>query len=128
MKKCLFTLAILLSLGISLTAEAGGVGGLTARRPQRMANAFTQQTPWNGNYSYTPDGGPIALVVPPTASSMTAWSWGVAQSEMRPLYHQFGRSYQPGSMGGEGNPFTPTPRWPSHTDNFGVYPVRAPWR
>ena len=51
---------------------------------------------------------------------------GVAQSEMVPIYHQFHRDYMPGASYG-GSPILPTPLWPSHTDQFGVYPVRGPW-
>jgi hypothetical protein len=28
---------------------------------------------------------------------------------------------------GGGAEIHPTPYWPSHTDQFGVYPVRGPW-
>jgi hypothetical protein len=109
---------------VSVTAEAGW-----GHRAHQQARTFSQGTSWNGNYYHPAYGEPIALVVPPTADSMSAWSWGVAQSEVRPLYHQFGRAYVPGGASmSVGNPYTPTPRWPSHTDNFGIYPVRAPWR
>lgn len=30
-------------------------------------------------------------------------------------------------MGEGGGMFQATPYWPSHTDQFGVYPVRSPW-
>ena len=71
-------------------------------------------------------GEPVALVVPPTANSVVEMGWGVAQTESRPINHQFLRPY-PGPEGGEGGPFLPTPPWPSHTRQFGVYPVRGPW-
>ena len=45
---------------------------------------------------------------------------------MTPIYHQFRRSY-PGPFAGGGQGFYPTPTWPSHTDQFGVYYVRGPW-
>jgi len=46
---------------------------------------------------------------------------------MIPLYHQFHRDY-PGTMAiGGGAEIYPTPFWPSHTDQLGVYPVRGPW-
>lgn len=98
-------------------------------RSERVAQKFSSTRPWHGNYAYTPAGGPVALVVPPTADSMASWSWGVSQSEINPLYHQFGRNY-PAAPGysSEGSPFLPTPYYPSHTDQFGVYPVRGPWR
>jgi hypothetical protein len=68
---------------------------------------------------------PLALVVPPTASMQTQWSWGVAQTRVMPTYHQFGRSY-PGAVGYGGQLHAP-PAWPSHTDQFGVYYIRGPW-
>jgi hypothetical protein len=89
-----------------------------ARRAARM--------PWHGAYYHTQYGRPVALVVPPTAHMQTSWGWGVAQTTMTPIYHQFNRRYPvPTGMGG--NVFLPTPRWPSHTDQFGVYYVRGPW-
>ena len=123
MKRIVLFAAILFAGGFTVEAEAGW-----GHRAHQQARIHSQGTPWNGNYSYTPAGEPVALIVPPTASSMAAWSWGVSQSEVRPLYHQYGRSFQSGAGMGGGNPYQPTPHWPSHTDNFGVYPVRAPWR
>ena len=55
----------------------------------------------------------------------TSMGWGVTQTEMRPIYHQFARPY-PGDGAGQGVGFLSTPRWPSHTDQFGVYYVRGP--
>jgi hypothetical protein len=86
---------------------------------------------WHAGYYHTEYGAPLALVVPPQSAAHTRWSWGVAQSTMMPLYHQFERPY-PGPVGGSefggaGGAVLPTPRWPSHTDQFGVYPVRGPW-
>ena len=72
------------------------------------------------------------IPVPPTARMQTRWGWGVCQSTMSPIYHQFERPY-PGGMTAQGGvmpgvmPLRPTPRWPSHTDQFGVYYVRGPW-
>jgi hypothetical protein len=122
MRKIAFLSMFAACLLAAMNAEAGW-----GNRAARMAHVHTQQHPWNGTYAYTPNGGPVALIVPPTADSMASWSWGVSQSEMRPLYHQFGRGYQPGMMGGSGSPYHFTPAWPSHTDQFGVYPVRGPW-
>ena len=83
--------------------------------------------PWHGPYYYHPWGASTALVVPPTANMQKSLSWGVSQTSMVPIYHQFGRPY-PGDEQGSGTGFLPTPRWPSHTDQFGVYYVRGPWR
>lgn len=91
------------------------------------ARRYAMEQPWHGPYYHREYGAPLALVVPPTASAHTQWSWGVAQTRVMPTYHQFGRAY-PGGMPGEyGGPLYETPAWPSHTDQFGVYPVRGPW-
>jgi hypothetical protein len=97
-----------------------------AYRADRLARWNASQRPWHGPYAYTPWGVPAALVVPPNAKMHTSWAWGVAQSEMVPIWHQYYRDY-PGEMAGGGEGFLPTPYWPSHTDQFGVYPVRGPW-
>jgi hypothetical protein len=92
----------------------------------RMAMRHARTLPWHGNYYHTAYGAPIGLVVPPTARMQTKMGWGVSQSEMVPIYHQAQRAY-PGEFGGPGTPFSATPNWPSHTDQFGVYYVRGPW-
>ena len=89
----------------------------------RHARTFS----WHRNFYYTDWGHPTALMVPPIATTSTSLSWGVAQSEVRPLYHQFRRPYPGPVVGGGGTQFLPTPRWPSHTDQFGIYYVRGPW-
>ena len=68
----------------------------------------------------------MALVVPPTAELQSHWGWGVGSTGVTRIYHQFQRDY-PGP--GFYNPkmFKPTPPWPSHTNQFGVYYVRGPW-
>jgi hypothetical protein len=83
---------------------------------------------WHAGYYHTGWGVPVSLIAPPTARMQTRWSWGVAQSSMYPLYHQFKRPY-PGPVFSDlgSSPLLPTPRWPSHTDQFGVYWVRGPW-
>lgn len=88
---------------------------------------------WHAGYSHTGWGAPVALIVPPTARMQTRMGWGVSQSTMSPIYHQFERPYPsaPGAGGtvvsGPCLPLQSTPRWPSHTDQFGVYYVRGPW-
>ena len=86
---------------------------------------------WHAGYYHTEWGAPLALMVPPTVRSHTRWSWGVAQSIVLPLYHQFERPYPGPPMGAQygdaSGSLRPTPRWPSHTDQFGVYYVRGPW-
>ena len=89
-------------------------------RPQNLARYYS----WHGSYFHAEWGTPVALVVPPTASQRTDWGWGVGNTRIRRIDHQFGRPY-PGA--GAGTRFSPTPVWPSDTTQFGVYPVRAPW-
>ena len=80
--------------------------------------------PWHGEYYWLRTGQPTALVIPPTVTMQSNYSWGVSQNTMTPVYHQFsGRA----ANGGGGGVFKATPVWPSHTDQFGVYPVRGPW-
>jgi hypothetical protein len=98
-----------------------------ATKHDAIARYYAAQRPWHGPYAYTPWGMPTALVVPPTSKFHTSLSWGVSQSEMVPIYHQFHRDY-PGPMAiGGGAEIYATPYWPSHTDQIGVYPVRGPW-
>ncbi len=81
---------------------------------------------WHGAYANQQYGQPLALVVPPTAHTQTRLGWGVGSTQMIPIYHQFGRAY-PGYGIGGGQRFLTTPNWPSHTDQFGVYSIRAPY-
>lgn len=103
-------------------------------RADWIAQQRAARQSWHAGYYHTAWGGPVALMVAPTARSQTRWGWGVAQSTVSPIYPQYKRPY-PGPVGsamggivGTGtNPLLPTPRWPSHTDQFGVYYVRGPW-
>jgi hypothetical protein len=100
--------------------------GYHARRADIIARYYAAQRPWHGPYAYTPWGVPVALVVPPNSKMHTSYAWGVAQTEMVPIYHQFHRDYPGMAIGGGAEIYT-TPYWPSHTDQLGVYPVRGPW-
>lgn len=124
----LIAAALLASSAVLWTSEAQAVypHGYHANRADRLGRYYASQRPWHGQYSYTPWGTPVAMVVPPNSKMQSSWSWGVAQTEMVPLYHQFYRDY-PGELGPSGYPFYSTPYWPSHTDQFGVYPIRGPW-
>ena len=88
------------------------------------ARNYSMNRPWHGQYYYLQYGQPTALVVPPNSTTQQNYSWGVSQNTMTPIYHQFGGSAPMSPASGR---FFGTPRWPSHTDQFGVYPVRAPW-
>jgi len=119
---CLSLAATLLLIAAS-DLQAGGPRCVANRWGERYARTM----PWHGMYYYQPWGAPVALVVPPTSNMQTSMGWGVTQTEMRPIYHQFARPY-PGDTAGTGVGFLGTPRWPSHTDQFGVYYVRGPWK
>jgi hypothetical protein len=121
---CLLLAAMIAVWGATSTAEAGG---RTRTHNDIRARRFAFEQPWHGPYYHREYGAPVALVVPPTASAHTQWSWGVAQTHVMPTYHQFGRAYPGGVPGEYLGPLYPTPAWPSHTDQFGVYPVRGPW-
>jgi hypothetical protein len=116
------------TIGALLTTADAQAGGPRSRA-ERINWYHAQQRPWHGAWAHTEYGAPVALVVPPTAQMHTSWAWGVSQSDMRPLYHQFRRDAYQDMTGSPGAAFgfLPTPLYPSHTDQFGVYPVRGPW-
>ena len=97
-----------------------------ATKHDAIARYYAAQRPWHGPYAYTPWGTPVSLVVPPNSKMHSSFSWGVAQTEMIPIYHQFHRDY-PGETGPGNGEIYSTPYFPSHTDQLGVYPVRGPW-
>ena len=96
------------------------------RRPDRIAARQARGMSWHADYYNTTRGVPISVVVPPTAHMQTNWGWGVSQDTMVPIYHQFRRPY-PGEIQVGGFQWNRTPRWPSHTSQFGVYYIRAPY-
>jgi hypothetical protein len=114
------TLVAAVCLAVVVSPAAAG------NRANRTALRHAQTLPWHGQYYNTAYGAPLGLVVPPTAQMQTKMGWGVSQSEMVPIYHQFFRAY-PGERFGPTAPFQATPAWPSHTDQFGVYYIRGPW-
>ncbi|MFN3192174.1 MAG: hypothetical protein ACE361_16800 [Aureliella sp.] len=126
---------MLLALGlvVAFTATAdqanaqGPLGGLLRHGMSTKGDVWAQShaagRPWHGQYYYLPSGQPTALVVPPTAIMQSNYSWGVSMNTMTPTYHQYG----PAAMSSAGGAFYATPIWPSHTNQFGIYPVRAPW-
>jgi hypothetical protein len=89
---------------------------------ERSARA---QGPWHGSYYHISYGKPVALIVPPTARTQAHYAWGVGNNRTTTIPAQFQRSW-PGFMS-NGLGFRGTPRWPSTTDQFGVYYVRGPW-
>ncbi|MBN1588122.1 MAG: hypothetical protein JW888_01255 [Pirellulales bacterium] len=119
----ILTIAIvaLIATAVADTAQAGegSLLGYYARfRAKRQA--------WNGDYYSAAWGMPVALVVPPTAERQVDWGWGVGNTRVTPIYHQFHRNY-PGPGEYSRSMYSPTPAWPSDTRQFGVYYVRGPW-
>ena len=115
------TALTLTAIGLADVASAGErtlMGAIAYRRAQTV--------PWNGNYYESAWGMPVALVVPPTAEYQSHYGWGVGGYRVTPIYHQFQRGY-PGPGYYDRTRFSPTPAWPSDTDQFGVYYVRGPW-
>ena len=94
------------------------MGEIAYRRAQTYA--------WHGNY-YTPAWGmPVALVVPPTVQAQTNWGWGVGNTRVTGIPHQFEPGYpMPGDY--DRRLFRPTPPWPTDTRQFGEYYIRGPW-
>lgn len=110
------------------TLTAASAQRCEAGDPYAFTDAWNAQAaatyPWHGAYYHQQYGSPVALVVPPNSHMRQTFSWGVSQNLMYPIHHQFERpATYPGSVSG----FLPTPHWPSHTDQFGVYYVRGPW-
>lgn len=114
------------TLVIVLGAARGQAAAGEWTRFDNQAARRAAVTNWHGAHYNTQYGRPTAVVVPPTAHMQSSYSWGVAQTRMNPVYHQFSRPY-PGQAAPAGLPFQPTPRRPSHTDQFGYYYVRGPW-
>lgn len=107
-------------------AYAYSRAGIDAARVDQWNRSRSQQTPWHGGHNYWRWNAPTALVVPPTASFQSSYAWGVGNTRSLPINHQFG-AMNPGGTGGISQQFSSAPYWPSSTEQFGVYPVRAPW-
>ena len=91
----------------------------------RYAWKRSQVYTWHGQHRYTQWGMPVALVMPPTAGMTTEHGWGVTNTRIRRVDHQFYRDHLGPGQGHSG--YRSTPYWPSDTTQFGVYPVRGPW-
>lgn len=97
-------------------------------RMDRVAYNHASGYNWHGEYKYTQWGVPVALVVPPNAEWHAEMGWGVSETRVYRLNHQFQREYPGEAYAVPGAPrFKPTPIHPSDTTQFGVYPVRGPW-
>lgn len=116
--------SLLILVAVGAVVALGPPGSAKAIQPPACRRA--ECCPWHGCYYHTAWGMPVALVVPPTAEFQTHWGWGVGNTRITPICHQFQRSW-PGPGCYDRKSFRPTPRWPSDTDQFGVYYVRGPW-
>ena len=88
---------------------------------------------WHGAYAHSEYGGPVALAVPHRARKHTNYFWGNPSSNTTHIRSRFAAGAgggECGNGGGYGGGYSggiyPTPAWPSHTDQFGVYYVRVP--
>ena len=120
-----FGCATLLAIAWVCEASAAGLG----RHGSVKGWVAARQAPtmsWHG-YHYKPQWGmPLALVVPPTAEAQTHWGWGVGNTRITPIRHQYGRNW-PGPGVYHRQSYQPMPPWPSDTDQMGVYYIRGPW-
>jgi len=119
------TLLSVLVVVVTVVVLSSSAMAIPPRVAERWNLRQSNSTSWHGRYYHTAYGRPVSLVVPPIATTDTYLSWGVAQTETRPIWAQFRRPF-PGEFGEEAA-FLPTPMWPSNTDQFGVYYVRGPW-
>jgi len=118
MKRSLFlTIAVLVLLAF---------GPVDSLQRTALARSWGRTPCWHGGYYNAAWGMPVALVVPPTAEFQTHWGWGVGNTRITTNRWQFGRNY-PGPGYYSRGAFSPTPPWPSDTDQFGIYYVRGPW-
>ena len=124
MRKLILLLACVATFQVAThqEAQAGGPHAYT----QVWSYNFAMDRPWHGGYYHQSWGQPLAVVVPPTSTMQQSYSWGVGQNLTHPIHHQYGRSAQATRAAAPGT-FRPTPPWPSHTDQFGYYYIRAPW-
>jgi hypothetical protein len=118
-----------LKLAVLVLAVAGLASTASAEYETYMgaiAHERAQYYPWHASYYHTSYGMPLALVVPPTAAVQTHWGWGVGNCQVTTIRHQFRRNFPGPGIYNRGM-FKPTPPWPAHTNQFGVYSVRGPW-
>ncbi|MEX0585568.1 MAG: hypothetical protein WD176_02920, partial [Pirellulales bacterium] len=98
----------LLRLGAAVVALVGTVSFATpaaeATVRDHVAYQFSQIYPWHGYHYHPVYRQPLALVVPPTAGNTTEYSWGVGNTRITPIYHQF-RWRMPYAVGAGGGAF-----------------------
>jgi len=123
----LFLLMVLASaVAAASLADTASAGCNRPNSRPRYRKSQPPVTSWHGWHYHSAWGMPLALLVPPTAELQTKWGWGVGNTQVVPIWPQFARDY-PGPGQYDPRVFKPTPPWPSHTDQFGVYCIRGPW-
>ena len=120
MKRSLLTAVAVLVLGGLAVVDSAEALEYTIHCQGREAY------PWHGSYYNMAWGMPVVLLVPPNTEAQFSWGWGVGNTRISPICPQFHRNW-PGPSGYDRRAFRPTPRWPSDTDQFGIYYVRGPW-
>ena len=100
--------------------------GVEAGLTHQWNETVAQSREWHGNYGHWRYNQPTALVVPANSSYQMTYGWGVGNNRSLPIHHQFGRGTAGITGGGPGSA-RQTPLFPSHSDQIGVYGVRAPW-
>ena len=100
--------------------------GVKAGLTHQWNETEAQSRPWHQGYGHWRYNQPTALVVPANASYQMVYGWGVGANRSLPIHHQFGRATGGITGGGPGSGLQ-TPFHPSHSDQIGVYGVRAPW-
>ncbi len=98
--------------------------GVEAQRTHAWNQSEALGRPWAGDYQTWRWRTPTAVVVPPTSAYHSSYAWGVGQVRSTPIHSQFGIGAGGFSAGGGAQQ---TPYHPSSTEQFGYYPVRAPW-
>ena len=107
--------------GLVLADSAGAF-----ERPLLPGRRYAAMQPWHAGYVHPGWSSPVALVVPPTAENQTHYGWGVGSTRITRIYPQF-QLGDPGPVQYNSAAFGSMPRWPSDTDQFGVYYIRGPW-
>jgi len=97
--------------------------GVNAQATHDWNQSESLGRPWAGDYQTWRWRTPTAVVVPPTAGYHSTYAWGVGQVRSTPIHSQFGI----GGGGILGGAAQQTPYHPRSTEQFGYYPVRAPW-
>ena len=120
---------IVFSILVAVAAFAATGPAFAGKYGTHLDRIYAQKAatmPWHCSYYHVEYGSPVALVVPPTAETQTQMGWGVSNTRVTPIWHQFGRNF-PGYQAARPQPFAAPPPFPRDTTQWGVYYVRGPW-